>query len=143
MSKSKKISKDLLIQTLKYKKGALEYIKKNGKLSLSFKERWLEALRSGKYKQTSGELYKSFEVYPDNYGYCCLGVVCKVQGLADNIIATDAMIGEKITKAAAKRKRGIPKILHGDNPLVNFLIHCNDTRRLSFKQIANWVEVNL
>jgi len=143
MSNSKKVNKDLLIQTLKYKKGALEYIKRNGKLPISFKERWIEALRSGKYKQTSGELYKSFEAYPNTYGYCCLGVVCKVQGLTDKILSTDAIIGERITSAATKRKKGIPKILHGENPLVDFLIHCNDTRRLSFKQIANWVEINL
>lgn len=34
-------------------------------------EKWCEALRSGKYKQTRGFLH-------DSDGYCCLGVACKV-----------------------------------------------------------------
>jgi hypothetical protein len=34
------------------------------------KQRWVEALRSGEYKQTREELYDG------NGGYCCLGVLC-------------------------------------------------------------------
>ena len=34
-------------------------------------EKWIKALRSGKYKQTTGTLQ-------DDQGYCCLGVACKV-----------------------------------------------------------------
>lgn len=33
------------------------------------KELWVNALRSGKYTQTTGWLHNS-------YGYCCLGVLC-------------------------------------------------------------------
>lgn len=33
------------------------------------KEKWLEALRSGEYKQTTGSLH-------DSTGFCCLGVLC-------------------------------------------------------------------
>lgn len=33
------------------------------------KEKWLAALRSGKYKQTTGALH-------NKNGYCCLGVLC-------------------------------------------------------------------
>ena len=33
--------------------------------------KWLEALRSGKYKQTTGRLQ-------DSKGFCCLGVACDV-----------------------------------------------------------------
>lgn len=35
------------------------------------KKRWVEALRSGKYKQTAGFLR-------DDFGFCCLGVLCDV-----------------------------------------------------------------
>ena len=38
------------------------------------KGKWLEALRSGKYKQAKGVLHKF------NAGYCCLGVLCDVLG---------------------------------------------------------------
>jgi len=36
------------------------------------KQRWLEALRSGEYKQTTGNLR-------DINGFCCLGVLCDLQ----------------------------------------------------------------
>lgn len=35
---------------------------------------WVEALRSGNYKQTKGYLH-------DDVGYCCLGVACDISGL--------------------------------------------------------------
>ena len=36
-------------------------------------DKWIAALLSGEYKQTTGKLY-------DGKGYCCLGVLCKVLG---------------------------------------------------------------
>lgn len=39
----------------------------------SLKRKWIAALRSGKFKQGSGDLY-------DDGSYCCLGVLAKVQG---------------------------------------------------------------
>jgi hypothetical protein len=41
------------------------------KLKPDVKQRWLDALRSGQYKQTVGRL-------KDSEGYCCLGVLCDV-----------------------------------------------------------------
>lgn len=38
------------------------------------KAKWIEALCSGKYKQTEGQLR-------DNGGFCCLGVLCDISGL--------------------------------------------------------------
>lgn len=37
------------------------------------KKKWVNALRSGKYKQTNGMLHNSY----DN-SYCCLGVLCDI-----------------------------------------------------------------
>lgn len=37
------------------------------------KTKWLEALRSGEYKQTTGRLRNSQEE-----GFCCLGVLCDI-----------------------------------------------------------------
>jgi len=34
-------------------------------------EKWLQALESGEYRQAKGGLY-------DGYGYCCLGVACRL-----------------------------------------------------------------
>jgi hypothetical protein len=41
------------------------------KLKKRVKKKWLEALRSGKYEQTSGTLSQDGK-------YCCLGVLCEV-----------------------------------------------------------------
>lgn len=38
-------------------------------MNQEIKQRWIEALRSGKYTQTQGNLR-------DHIGYCCLGVLC-------------------------------------------------------------------
>ena len=40
------------------------------------RRKWVEALRSGKYKQTSGSLH-------DDNGFCCLGVACEISGLGE------------------------------------------------------------
>lgn len=38
-------------------------------MNQEIKQRWVSALRSGKYQQGQGQLR-------DNNGYCCLGVLC-------------------------------------------------------------------
>jgi hypothetical protein len=40
-------------------------------MNAEIKERWVAALRGGLYPQTSGSLR-------DNFGYCCLGVLCDI-----------------------------------------------------------------
>lgn len=39
------------------------------------KEKWLEALRSGKYEKTKGNLCE-VDTFTDKKSYCCLGVLC-------------------------------------------------------------------
>lgn len=42
--------------------------------------KWIEALRSGKYKQAKGQLRVLFDEAEGikSFGYCCLGVACDV-----------------------------------------------------------------
>ena len=48
----------------------LYYLKSmNQPMNPQVKEKWVNALRSGNYKQTTGNLYES------EVGYCCLGVL--------------------------------------------------------------------
>lgn len=42
---------------------------------MSLHRKWLDALRSGKYRQTKKELRSR------SGGYCCLGVLCDVSGM--------------------------------------------------------------
>jgi hypothetical protein len=46
------------------------------KMKLKVKKQWLEALRSGKYKQTDGCL--RYTDQNGSHGYCCLGVLCDI-----------------------------------------------------------------
>lgn len=41
-----------------------------------YPEAWIKALRSGQYKQCTGQLRKEFII--NEYGYCCLGVLCDI-----------------------------------------------------------------
>lgn len=49
---------------------------------IDFNRKWIEALRSGYYKQ--GKFSLCFSLFVDNY-YCCLGVACKISGVKSNI----------------------------------------------------------
>lgn len=42
-------------------------------MNAQLKAKWVEALRSGKYLQTQHQL-------KDDVGFCCLGVLCDIQG---------------------------------------------------------------
>lgn len=45
---------------------------------LARREKWAEALESGKYAQTKGRLH-------DDNGYCCLGVACDLYAKEQNL----------------------------------------------------------
>lgn len=90
------------------------------KMDPEMKKRWVEALRSGKYKQGKGCLHD--EVHDT---YCCLGVLNEIEDLG--------MPGD----AGALE----------DGPVNSFdqnvLIRMNDVIGYSFEHIAAWIEANL
>lgn len=110
------------------------------KLPKAFKIKWITALRSGKFKQTSDYLKAAIR-WDDNdkpsaYGHCCLGVACEVSGyhsIRSSYIGND--------------KKRIPIQLRGEKELTKKLASMNDggggKPKKSFKQIANWIEKNL
>lgn len=111
------------------------------KLPKVFKKKWLEALRSGDYKQGDGMLFCDGK-------YCCLGVADKVCGYSPGKEA--GILSEHI---------GTPEMLRMDGDVKGWLMSMNDGvrigscnqphddidygRKYSFKQIANWIEKNL
>ena len=108
------------------------------KLPKVFKKKWLDALRSGKYKKGKEMLYNI-----DKNTYCCLGVACVISGYKKELITH----GEEGYIEEFKTPR-IPNILIGSDDIVNTLIAKNDggksyKRALGFKEIANWIEKNL
>ena len=117
----------------------------------SLKNRWLKALRSGRYKQTAGALRRRTE--EGDLKYCCLGVLCNVAGenwketnryFFDEYAANygydstleatgDPTIEEGLLDARHRRKFGLT------NNTCYRLMRMNDNGK-SFREIADVIE---
>jgi hypothetical protein len=122
----------------------------NPKLPTEFKEKWLEALRSGKFKQGISRLH--------NLGsdkYCCLGVACRIMHPKIKLHSFNYIVNKigakKVPSILKDNCKKVPSILKDNcnvidtlktNDLTCKLADMNDKGR-SFKQIANWIEKNL
>lgn len=117
-------------------------------LSPAVKRKWLAALRSGKYKQTTGALYDSA-----NDAFCCLGVLCHIEGAdkedlmfsgqpADVDMFTDALLDydEMTTEQASKHSNKAFSFSVKYKKKLTPLSVLNDGNKLTFKQIANIIE---
>jgi hypothetical protein len=93
---------------------------------IKLKQTWLEALRSGKYKQTQWTLHNS-------EGYCCLGVAAKVWGLSDE----KEMFRKHAGTGPAKVYNSLKEIM--GEPLLMLCATMNDNWA-SFTQIADRIE---
>lgn len=123
------------------------YVKETGfKLPPRFKERWLEALRSGDYPKTTGKLCRSDYddtsngTYP--VGFCCLGVAGRIQGIPENQLSDYGFLDEPIIEIANKRKKQIPRVLQETNPVTEYLATLNDESP-TFKKVIRWIDKNL
>lgn len=119
------------------------------------KEKWVTALRSGNYKQTSHEL-------KNENGYCCLGVLCDLavkEGICQEVFYNNEDDEENIDEngyinihSFDNQTESLPKSvqtwaqLDSDDP---FLykdyenVSCslaNDNRKLTFHEIADLIE---
>lgn len=114
------------------------------------KTRWVEALRSGQYKQGTGYLRVRSEPHDR---FCCLGVLCALAE-TDEIIALEGN-GEDRCYSYGNRFAGLPNPViewaglrtdHGDPVVIEesrmtLAVH-NDTGR-SFVEIADAIEAQL
>lgn len=119
------------------------------KLDPDFKQKWVEALRSGEYEQGEDYLAMYWDEKGD-YKYCCLGVAAKVCGLTNDQIGDDQIFDYEFSHLNL-----IPKTLQGStvgsdkNKIVEILTSMNDgtfsfrNNKQSFEQIADWIEINL
>lgn len=116
---------------------------KNYQLPKEFAEKWLAALRSGKYKQTNGYLQRGKGTNKTN---CCLGVA----GIICNIPQY------KLIKKETLRDFDDYKVPYqligtrGENELVKLLTDMNDKVLVAkkeyahqFTEIADWIEANV
>lgn len=105
-------------------------------MNKKIKEKWVEALKSNKYKQ--GCLYLRSE----NDSYCCLGVLCDIVDPSKWIKGcTDYAYEETMAKSSLceplRTKLGISIVD------IDRLINMNDSREWSFNSIADWIEETL
>lgn len=110
------------------------------KLPEYFKTKWVAALRSGEYEQ--GESYLEWD---DKF--CCLGVLCKVNGVPTLKLEDDIDIPMEFIPSTAKKV--IPEFLLGSGEFPELLAKMNDgnkannVKKHSFLEIADYIEQNL
>lgn len=113
------------------------------------KTRWLEALRSGKFKQGFGQL-------EDEVGFCCLGVLqVVVDGKVeredgDNALALPSpewcrrhrfSLDANSIPVTDPELPSLGKVVNNPYRFVT-CAHANDSMRLTFTQIADAIEVD-
>lgn len=107
-------------------------------MKYSVMKKWVKALRSGKYKQTTGQL-RDYARYDEGKTYCCLGVLC-------SITKSKGWVGETVLPKHVVKKVGM-KLDRGNGEINDegwydkgkCLSQLNDNG-MSFKQIANVIE---
>ncbi len=111
---------------------------KKYQLPKEFAEKWVAALRSGKYKQGKSRLRSP------KGEYCCLGVACIVQKVPYRDLKDALWITGDDYYGFGFIPEGFPSQLIGkatENELVRSFASLNDSQK-SFPEIADWIEEN-
>lgn len=104
-------------------------------MNKTIKRSWCKALRSGKYKQGRYRLW-----YREYDTHCCLGVLCRSQGMRGTKSITNCQRFDGLASALSSKllkKFGLTERNQ------QTLIMCNDDRQWSFSKIADWIEKHL
>lgn len=118
-----------------------------GKIDPKLKEKWVKALKSGKYIQTQGSL-KEEDVH-GTASYCCLGVLAQVYpGRTRWRVSPESKFYDMGTKRYYPKDIGHlggtsleHRIL--DDGIQSKLIDMNDSGNWDFEEIAEYIEENL
>lgn len=104
-----------------------------------WKQKWVKALRSGKYKQGREKL-KSFDSKKQPR-YCCLGVLGEIQG--QKIRKHTEYLPKKWAAGLSRTTQSqLSRMNDGVKYDIPYMEALASPRR-SFKYIANWIEKNL
>jgi hypothetical protein len=113
------------------------------------KLKWIEALRSGKYKQGFRTLMQESE---GEASFCCLGVLCDVLGLRKEQLPPDLYVPQNVTeysyffgteKLHTALTPQVCKSVGLDETEQANLIRMNDQQGKTFNDIADWIERNI
>lgn len=95
-------------------------------------QKWVKALRSGKYKQGTGALQ-------NESGYCCLGVACKV--LVPNYTTDNGYLIGTLPQTYRNAPKWLSNIDNNFNHITNKnLVVLNDADDYSFDEIADLLQ---
>ena len=103
----------------------------------ALKAKWLEALRSGKYKQGRKKLRS------EDDEFCCLGVLCDISGQGQWKLEPSSYC---YYKEEERDFYGLPSFMvniDGARGVWGELVTMNDIDKLSFPEIAEWIEKNI
>lgn len=123
------------------------------------RRKWLEALRSGEFKQTTGVLARQND--DGKYGYCCLGVACEISGVASRDLTRG--YDDRVRKVYGENEADLtlpeevrawlgvetdspnlasPVVVNDDGDDETGLTILNDDYGFTFEQIADAIEQN-
>jgi len=98
------------------------------------KTRWVEALRSGKYKQARGTLRDA------TGAMCCLGVLAEIEGVPRTRVNDTYVYDFDDCKCAV----AVPASFHNLGMVEKLrLINMNDHQKKTFSEIADYIEEKL
>ena len=100
-------------------------------MNKQLKSKWVKALRSGKYRQGVGSL-KYRDALAHRTKYCCLGVLQELMPEKLQSSGEQTYLGEDQLKLAGLTHKNQDK-----------LANLNDIDRLSFPEIADYIEQKL
>lgn len=104
------------------------------------KAKWIAALRSGRYKQTKS-------VLKNMLGNCCLGVLCETLRVRKIYDVEHSRYLFKDKKGYLEHSTSLPLNVRTSagltRPIEDRLAEMNDLDKMSFNQIADWIEKNL
>lgn len=108
------------------------------KIDPDFKQKWVKALRSGRYRQGDGALRLSGGD-GKGYRYCCLGVACNIESSRKWKAEGAGLFAWNGFEA--KKDDHFLEFGLGDEVTAH-LIQMNDGG-IPFNEIADWIETNL
>jgi hypothetical protein len=107
------------------------------KMAPEWKQKWIEALRSGKYEQGESRLRSVEDCY------CCLGVLCDLVDPNGWLPATGGTCYDHISQYASGYPTGnVYNAAELDPQVAGVLANMNDTGK-SFEEIASYIERHL
>lgn len=105
------------------------------KLPVEFKEKWLEALRSGRFVQGKGQLKKTIQGVVQ---HCCIAVLGECLEIEINERGDQFKVDENLCEGFYP---SVDRLIGVEN--VHKLVNMNDDSRESFLEIADWIEEHL